>query len=195
MIDKRPDPREKLIEIALGLLDKDHPEDLSLREVARRAGLTSGAPAHHFDNKMGLLAACAEVAWRDLCVAMEATDPASSPARGLHDKARAYIEFALARPGPYRLLMSRLFVDKQRFSGLSQWRLRAVQGVIGHIEDANGPTDDPKFAFRRGFAMWSLIHGYVTLILDGALPAEMKDALSPDICRMAVDVALTPEGA
>ncbi|MEM9321172.1 MAG: TetR/AcrR family transcriptional regulator [Pseudomonadota bacterium] len=191
MTDHTLGPRDRLIAIAMDLIDRDHPEDLSLREVARRAGLTSGAPAHHFGNKMGLLVACAEVAWKDLSLAMERTETDATPAEAIHHKARAYIGFALSKPGPYRLLMSRRFVDKSEFAVLSAWRTRAVQGVVEQVERALGPSDDHKFPYRRGVAMWSLLHGFVTLNLNEAISADMREALIDEICDCAVEVALS----
>ncbi|MEM8729719.1 MAG: TetR/AcrR family transcriptional regulator [Pseudomonadota bacterium] len=192
---KGNEPRDRLIAIALEMLDKDHPEDLSLREVARRAGLTSGAPAHHFGNKLGLLVACAEVAWADLGSAMEVTDPDIAPRDAMLAKTRAYVDYALSRPGPYQLLMSRRFVDKSETTALTEWRFRTMEGVSAQIERAVGPVSDPKFFIRRGMAMWSLLHGFVTLHQNKAVSADMHDDMVREICDMAVRVALAPPDA
>ena len=186
-----PEARAELIAIARQLLDEQHPEDLSLREVARRAGLTSGAPAHHFGNKLGLLAACAEVSWAELADRLEVSH-GGTPAQEIREKAQIYLDYALANPGPYRLMMSRMFKDAARFAQIAEWRNRAMRTVVDTI-DAATPSADPKFAWRRGFAVWTLLHGYVTLKLDGAVPPAKLEGLSRDMSRMAVLVGLLPD--
>ena len=186
----RRTPRDELIAIALQLLDHHHPEDLSVREVARRAGLTSGAPAHHFGNKRGLLAACAEAAWAELCTQMETAGGQAGPEDGLRSKARAYIDYALDNPGPYRLIASRLFDDGERFPEISEWRNRAMRSMVDLIPQ---PADDPKHPWRRCLAVWALLHGYVTLVIDGAITEPKVAAFTEDICRMAVVIGLLPQ--
>ena len=182
-------PRDQLIRIALDLLDDRHPEDLSLREVARRAGLTSGAPAHHFGNKVGLLAACAEVAWRALSDRMHAADCVPAAAEAVRAQARVYLDFALGHPGPYRLMTSRLVADSERFPEVARLRSRAIAPLLGRI-----PPDarDPKHAWRRALAVWALLHGHVHLLLDLAIPGTKAVQQSVDVCDLAVVVALQP---
>lgn len=186
---QRQAPRDELVAIALELLDDHHPEDLSVREVARRAGLTSGAPAHHFGDKLGLLAACAETAWAELCTHLEAADTLPGPEEGLRNQARAYVEYALDNPGPYRLIASRLFDDDERFVQISEWRNRAMRSMVELIPQ---PPDDPKHPWRRCIAVWALLHGYVTLVLDGAIVEPKIAVFTDDICRMAPVVGLLP---
>ncbi|MEM6927156.1 MAG: TetR/AcrR family transcriptional regulator [Myxococcota bacterium] len=182
-------PRDQLIAIALELLDHHHPEDLSLREVARRAGLTSGAPAHHFGNKLGLLAACAEVAWSDLSKRLESAGVGVSREQALKQRARAYVDYGIDNRGPYRLMTSRRFEDAEQFAPIAAWRKRAMTCIVELIP---APPDDPKHSWRRGFAVWSLLHGHLTLLLDGAIPEAWIEEVVHDVCPMAVLVALLP---
>ena len=184
-----PGPRDQLIAITFELLEEHHPEDLSVREVARRAGLTSGAPAHHFGNKLGLLAACAETAWAELCEQMESAGCGTGPEEGLRVRARTYIDYALAHPGPYRLISSRRFDDAAHFPEIYQWRERVMRTMVELIP---APADDPDLPSRRGLAIWALLHGFLTLVLDGALAEPKTTNLAHDISRMSVAVALLP---
>lgn len=185
----RPNPRDELIAIALEMLDGDHPEDLSIREVARRAGLTSGAPYHHFGDKVGLLAACAEVAWEALCTQLEDVDEGASLEAAVHHKASVYIDYALSNPGAYRLMTSRLLVE-ERFAEVAALRMRAMRDLVALIASSVPVVPDPKWAWRRSMAVWSLLHGYVTLVIDGAVAATKQDALTQETCRMAARLAL-----
>ncbi|MEM1414206.1 MAG: TetR/AcrR family transcriptional regulator [Myxococcota bacterium] len=191
-------PRDALVEIALLLLNESHPEDLSVREVARQAGLSSGAPYHHFGDKVGLLAACAEVAWKDLCERLERTPEGATLEKSLHHYARAYVEYALDHPGPYRLMGWRQLDDDERFERVAMWRRRAMQGLVELVAQALGPGPggaQPKLPWRRAMAVWALLHGHVTLVLDGSIPRAMAAGVTTEVCQMAVRMALVPRDA
>lgn len=181
-----------LIREALALLDDVHPEDLSIREVARRAGLSSGAPYHHFRTKTDLLAACAVVTWTDLCVQLE-DDGDDGPRERLLRRATTYLAYARANPGPYRLITSRLFDDVDRFAEVSELRKRAIGGVITLIIAASGPRLDQQAAKFLGVSMWSMLHGHLIL---GNAPSDPLDSLAEldaAVARLATRMALLPD--
>ena len=180
---------------ALELLHRDHPEDLSIREVARLAGVSSGAPYHHFGDKPGLLAACARVGWGELIERLEAITRGTVE-RQLTRCAQAYLDYALGNAGCYRLMMSRLFYDVERFADLDELRARAMGGITRRIAAAGVLGDDPVQLESRGIALWSMIHGYAILRLDGSLvglptPAQQQAG----VVTLAVRMALLPAGA
>ena len=183
------DLRAALVRCALELLHRDHPEDLSIREVARRAGVSSGAPYHHFGDKPGLLASCAEVGWRELIARIDAVDPSRSTSEQLAARAHVYLAYAFEQPGCYRLMMSRLFYDAERFPQLLELRSQAIAGVLALIARVVGPAE----VKSRGVAVWSMLHGFAVLRLDGsAVGAPDPDAQVDAIVRQAVRLALTP---
>lgn len=183
------DGRSSIVRHALELLDDIHPEDLSIREVARRAGLSSGAPYHHFGNKTALLAACAVVAWTDLCEQLEPDDD-DTPERQLAGQASSYLRFARSNPGSYRLITIRLLDGEDRFDEILALRARAVGHVIGVILTAADPSIDQPTAKVRGLAMWSLLHGHLTLD-EGNSTTSHVDA-DRTIARLATRMALLP---
>lgn len=185
-----PSPRDHLVAVALALLDEHHPEDLSLREVARQAGLTSGAPAHHFGNKVGLLAACAEVATAELHAHMAAAPTGESARADIEAIALAYTRWALARPGIYRLVFSRLFEDASQFPDIAAWRSRCMDLLIERVETELGGVQAPGVVGRRTFAVWSLLHGQVTITLDGLITPAKAASMHGEVCRMAALLAL-----
>lgn len=88
-----------LEDAALQLLVSKPAQDISLREVARAAGVSHNAPYHHFTDRLGLLRVLAERSMRDLLDAVEAgMGQSMTPAEALRDGGRAYIEFAVAQP-------------------------------------------------------------------------------------------------
>lgn len=183
--------RTLLIRTALNLLNTVHPEDLSIREVARRAGLSSGAPYHHFKTKTDLLAACAVVAWTDLCDQLE-NDGANGPLDQLLERAKTYLAYARANPGPYQLITSRLFVDVERFPRIVELRARAMGGVIDLIIAVRDPGMDRPTAKFLGVSMWSLLHGHLMLNNDSSGLLDSQATLDDEIARLATQMAQFP---
>ena len=187
------DLREHLVKCTLALLNVSQPEALSVREVARQAGVSSGAPYHHFGDKTGLLAACAEVGWLDLLARLEAVDPTAALDVQLQNQARVYVTFALERPGPYRLMMSSVLDDQRRFSHLAAYRARAMRSMLTLIALSGAAGTDAVRIKQRGVAVWSLLHGYAILKLDGAIAARAADGTTSAVLQLAVRAALLPE--
>ena len=183
--------RTLLIRTALELLNTIHPEDLSIREVARLAELSSGAPYHHFKNKTELLAACAVVAWTDLCIQLE-SDDAESPREQLLQRAHRYLDYARKNPGPYRLITSRLFENQEKFSEIAELRARAMGGVISLILYARHPEIDRKTAKLLGVSMWSMLHGHLVLDNDYSGLVASRADLDLAIAELATNVAFLP---
>lgn len=175
------------------LLHRDHPEDLSIREVARRAGVSSGAPYHHFGDKPGLLAACARVGWEALIECLEAVDHEPSIEQQLTDSIEAYLEYALGNAGCYRLMMSRLFHDVERYYELDDLRARAMGGVTDRIARSGVVGCDPAVLLARGVGLWSIVHGYAILRLDGSIKGvPTLQQQMDDVVALAVRMALLP---
>lgn len=183
--------RTLLIRTALTLLNSVHPEDLSIREVARRADLSSGAPYHHFKTKTDLLAACAVVAWTDLCVQLEDDGGNGAPER-LLKRAQTYLAYARANPGPYQLITSRLFVDVERFPEIVELRARAMGGVIDVIMAVRGPGVDRPTAKFLGVSMWSLLHGHLMLNNETSGLLDSQASLDEEIAVLATQMAQLP---
>lgn len=179
--------RTLLVRTALDLLDHVHPEDLSVRKVARAAGLSSGAPYHHFANKTELLAACAVLTWSDLCDLLD-DDGGGAPEQRLMTRASTYLRFARAHPGSYHLITSRLLDDDHRFVEIAALRGRAMSGAVELIISASAPALDSSAAKFRGVALWSLLHGHLTLDneLEHARSAELDGAVAELAARMAL---------
>jgi AcrR family transcriptional regulator len=105
--------RRALIDAALGLIEKEGPASLSLREVARRAGVSTAAPYRHFPSREALLAAVAEEGFRllgdEIRRAIAAHDDAP---RCLGEAGIAYVLFAAAHPSRYNVMLSPELADR-----------------------------------------------------------------------------------
>lgn len=170
--------REELLDLALADLESTGSATLSLRDLAARAGVSKTAPYRHFPDRDALLAALMDHGWKDLHDATaRAQDASGDPLSGLRAMGRAYLAFALARPGMYRLLFSG--EGKSLATGLvcpdahNSYRLLEAQVArcqsAGWRPDANGQI--------LTLSVWSLVHGAADLALENLVLAP--PGLSP----------------
>lgn len=143
------------------MLAETGPAALSLREVARRLGVSHNAPYRHFETREALLAAIAASGFDALA---EATDKAANDmkARGL-----AYIVFALEQPAVFRLMFSDL-IDRKAFPELAAAAANGLERAASAIGATYG--DDPEAVM----AAWSFVHGLAQLLLDGQAPSSLR---------------------
>lgn len=104
---------QTLIAEAMIIIDERGVENLSLREAARRAGVSPGAPFRHFPSKAALLAAVAEQAMQSLHDAVRAAqDPGDEdPLRQLERIGMGYLDWARANPSHFRIISQRSAVE------------------------------------------------------------------------------------
>ena len=168
-----------LLDAADALLDEGGAGAVSLREAARRAGVSATAPYRHFADKEALLAALATRGFEQFGAALdEAARDASDPlaAMGL-----AYVRFALARPGRFRLMFGP-GIDRSRFPELQAAAARAFERLVAGVEANPRPGREPD-ARTGAIAAWALVHGLAQLFLDGMLPGRDPEALVRAIAR------------
>ena len=94
--------RQALIDAAVAEVEAVGPAALSMREIARRAGVSHGAPAHHFQDKAGIFTAIATEAFQ---LASQTIGPVADGPFGFLDGGAAYISFALAHPGHFAVML------------------------------------------------------------------------------------------
>jgi AcrR family transcriptional regulator len=191
MTPKRPyhhgNLKAELVEAALGLIAEVGPAAFTLREVARRAGISHNAPYRHFREKDELLAAVAidgfERLARALAKPARATRaPNPRPAlRRFHASGLAYVRFALHSP-EHLLVMFDWSLPVDRYPLLSASAKRAFSVLVALVEAAQGegslPRGDP---FALACTAWSLVHGVAKLAIARRLPFHSE----PEILRFA----------
>lgn len=154
--------RPALLRAAAEVLEKEGPGALSLRELARRAGVSHNAPYRHFSDREALLAALAADGFRLLG---EALARASGRARG-----EAYVRFALDHPQLFRLMFGG-HLALARHRGLAEAAGRPYEALLGAFR-AQATIAEPE---RAAAAAWSLVHGLAHLLLDGHFPQHARD--------------------
>jgi AcrR family transcriptional regulator len=160
------DLRAELVRVAGDILDQDGPATLTLREAARRAGVSHSAPYRHFADRETLLAEVVAQGFAQLGAALRA----ASAAGGV-EVARAYLRFALAHPRRYRLMYAGE-IAPARYPNLAD-QSELVLRVLAHSIPGLG---EPEHARRAGTASWALLHGLAGLLLGGHLGSLGSDA-------------------
>jgi AcrR family transcriptional regulator len=165
MSDKRAsyhhgDLRAALIKAADGIIAEQGIEGFSTREAARRAGVSPGAPAHHFGSAKGLLTEVTLLGYEELGRYL-----ANKEAR-LDVLSQAYIQFALDHPGHFRLMFRNDLVDRQdaRYRAISTRALEPFAKAIA--SHRAGSEEKDLSASDRLFAIWSTVHGMAHLVLE-----------------------------
>ena len=176
-LDSKPyhhgDLRSVLLEVADRLIDEDEAGTFSLREVARRAGVSAPAAYRHFRDKEALLAALASKGFDDFAVALkDATRGAASPLAAM---GQTYVRFAVERPGRFRLMYGRAIPDRSKYPELESARMASVAAMRAAIAVSPQAVADPAVASLK---LWCMVHGLSQLILDGMLAGHDVDALA-----------------
>jgi AcrR family transcriptional regulator len=178
------DLRSALIEAALGLVTEEQDWTFSLREVARRAGVSHNAPYNHFADKRDLLAAVAVVGFESLGQRFRAATLRIGNARtALARSAVAYVTFGVDNPAHYRLMFGSALVTAQQGRPKAVVEAgaqsRAIMAEIIRRGAADGVFDA---AFQRdedlsvaALSAWSTVHGLTMLIIDGIADVPRSD--------------------
>jgi AcrR family transcriptional regulator len=158
------DLKRALTEAALGLVSEKGPKGFTLREVARRAGVSAAAPYRHFADKADLLAAVATQGFVQFhetlsAVAAETTDLNQR----MVDMARAYVRWAVTHPDYYQAMFG-AEIDKSEHPELLTAGFRAFGDLLDAITQCQSakilPDGDP---LEIAGPTWSLLHGIATL--------------------------------
>lgn len=160
-----------MVRSALEMLDEDGDVELSLRAVARKAGVSSAAPYRHFPDRLSLLSAVAAVGYQELMTDLASRQPRPSTADDLAELAVGYVEFALSRPGLFQVMFA------EGCDRTSPDRVAAVDAIHAYLGEAVGrifQTDDPA-ALATG--LWSVVHGLAFLHLDGKLDTTSTEGV------------------
>ncbi len=168
--------RASLLEAALQRLSEQTVETLSLRDLAKMAGVSNAAVYRHFPNKDALLAEVAMDGFNRMVGQWERNLPSSKKvgAEARFQKlGESYVEFALNSPALYRLMF--VHGDLRHFPDLQAAAERCFAYVLGAADETVKEAGaEEKWALPTANAAWALVHGYVMLALGGRLTRTGK---------------------
>lgn len=174
--------RDVLVDAAVSLLGEGDAESISLREVARRAGVSHAAPYNHFADKQALLKAVALRGFEGLERSMKEAQAiaGSSPGEQLVAAGIGYVLFARREPALFQLMFNRVScpVDGVKSSQ------GAFQVLLGGVQALGRREEDALFA-------WAQVHGLAVMFTQGTLgplgiPADRELAMTREHCQRIV---------
>ena len=163
------DLRRIVLDASLNLIEEQGLEALSMREVARRAGVSHQAPYHHFGDREGILAAIATEGFTLMHAAMtQAVADLTDPVERLNAIGRAYVAFAVRYPGHFTIMFRSELVSITRHEELhtrAETTFNLVKSIVAEVAKLRGAKDPEPLVI----ASWALVHGVSTLLLEGKL--------------------------
>jgi AcrR family transcriptional regulator len=185
---EHPDTRTQIVQAGVELVDQAGLSEVGVRSIARRAGVSHGAPRRYFPTHRSLLSAIASTGLSDLKAAMApAYTVGDSTVRDqLLAVAHAYVGFAQRRPAMFELLFRHDLLEGggENLRGETIPMLGAVEGLFSVITGADQPR-------QRALQFWTSIHGIAVLAATHAL--EVFDADVAALIAAAVDVQVLPQ--
>jgi AcrR family transcriptional regulator len=163
------DLRRVVLDASLDLIEEAGLAALSMREVARRAGVSHQAPYHHFRDREGILAAIAMDGFTKLHAGMtKAVAKLTDPVARLNAVGGAYLAFAVRYPAHFKIMFRSELVAIDQYDELHRCAEAAfgfVTSIVAEVARRRGAKDTLPLVI----AAWSLAHGAATLLLEGKL--------------------------
>ena len=164
-----------MLDASLALIEEGGLDRLSMREVARKAGVSHQAPYHYFGDREAILAALAGEGFSKLgqSLVRAGAQAGSEPVDAVEAMGRAYVEFALRNPAYFQAMFRADAVPLDRYPDARKREDEAFAKLVEGIGQAfaNQPAE-----VRQSIAVacWAMVHGLATLILEGSLARKLK---------------------
>lgn len=184
------DLRRVLIDAAMQLVGEGGPEAVSVREAARRAGVSPGAPFRHFPSRDALMNAVAEEAQRRFRVEIEAAladAPSDDPLGRFRCLGIAYLRWATKNPTHFEIISSRRFFDHDRSAGVSSDNAKLIGLTERTLAEAFSAGQLGAHDLKQvQIAGRALVYGFARMHIDGHLPRW--GVTDTEAERMAADI-------
>ena len=161
--------RDRLLETAVAMLERDGIENVTLRSIARETGMSHGAPLRHFPTLRALLSAVAAGGFQRLeqTVSAAVAGAGTNPLTRLSAAGHGYVDFAMANRGVFEVMFRREYLDDS--AELAAAGLAAFGSLLAVVEDCQADGwnagEDPRLLAG---SLWAGMHGVAQLWLWGA---------------------------
>ncbi|MFF5773283.1 TetR/AcrR family transcriptional regulator [Streptomyces californicus] len=169
------DLRAACLRAARELLEEDGSAALSLRAVARRAGVSATAPYRHYSDREALVSAVAAEGYRELAEHLARAHPAPSTPDELAAVAVAYVRFALEHPALFRAMFA------EPCDPTSEERVAATEAISAYVRTIVGAAFPGVDAEALSTTVWALVHGLAFLHLDGKLDSSSPETVAAQV--------------
>jgi AcrR family transcriptional regulator len=184
------DLRRTLLDAALAIVSQEGLGALSLRELAREAGVSHAAPYRHFPSRQALLAALATEGFLGLGAEMDRTAGETDPVLRIRALGVAYVGYAVRHPGHFRVMFG---AREHRYDGspLAAAGRSTLQALIDAIAAAQRAgqlrAGDPR---QLALPAWSMVHGLSMLLVDEQLDALFDVVYAEALANAVIDVVV-----
>lgn len=174
--------RRTVLDAAVAISATHGPDAISMREVAREAGVSHQAPYHHFTDRSGIFAAICEEGFRQLSEALLAPRPSDDS-----NMCESYVHFALQHPGHFRVMMRNDLCQLVNYPSARMEADRAFDILVDEVKSLLGEGARDETVKTQTAYIWSVGHGLATLLLDGPLELKLEgiDDVNAFIHRVA----------
>ncbi|MFF7653845.1 TetR/AcrR family transcriptional regulator [Streptomyces sp. NPDC007983] len=181
--------RARLVDVGVELVDREGVSALSLREIARQAGVSHGAPRRYFPTHLSLLSAIArrgfEALAREAAAAAEGEGEGRGPREQVMALGRVYLEFARANRGMFELMFRHDLLESNRL-GLRETSLPLFELLVGLVRRVRPEAEAGVVAG----ALWANLHGIAQLRQWGSLQLATGTEDVEPLLRAAMDAHL-----
>ncbi|MFF3842742.1 TetR/AcrR family transcriptional regulator [Streptomyces sp. NPDC001930] len=183
--------RERLVRVGVELVNAEGAQALSLREIARRAGVSHGAPRRYFPTHLELLSAIARQGFTELSARVAAEDrETAAPRERIALLARVYLDYAGTRRGMYELMFRHDLLESGSL-GLRETSLPLFARLVELVARVRPAADDPTVLAG---AFWANLHGIAQLWHWGSLRLATGGDDPAPLLAAALDAHLGPAG-
>jgi AcrR family transcriptional regulator len=181
--------QKAMLDAALEIIDEQGTSNISLREIARRLGVSYGAPYRHFPSKDAMLARVATEGFQLYLpwLVQKVEAAGSDPKERLLASGEAYILFAVEHPAYFKVMFPPYGTISGEFSELEEAKTKAHQVLIDCIracqEAGLVQEGDP---MSLALSAWSVVHGLATLLIEKQLAPYSKVKDTAGIAKMVV---------
>jgi AcrR family transcriptional regulator len=172
------DLRAALVQAASEAVERDGPEAVSLRDLAKALGVSTAAPYRHFADRRALLSEVAALGFEQLTrdyLRVTAENP--DPIKGQREMARLYLGLAFRKPGLFRLMFDSDILGPGAPAKLLEAAGAAWEALYASVRRMD-PDAGAAVLKRRTITGWSTLHGFVTLLQGGRLRGFMTEPLT-----------------